>query len=177
MGNKYDSRIDTCEHINKVSSYCNIFAEEMIKRGHIHDSSKLFPPEKDVFDEYTPKLKEISYGSDEYKECLNNMQIALNHHYENNDHHPEYFTLRYKQRDGNGTPVYEGLSGMDLFQLSEMFCDWFAACQRNDEGGASIDTKILNSISINQERFGYSDELKMILINTANKYLEKLDRR
>lgn len=175
MEEKYDSSIDNSEHVKKVSKYCNMFAEEMIKRGRVHDSSKFFPPEKEIFDEYTPKLKDLEYGSDEYKICLTNMQVALDHHYENNDHHPEYFNLRYKSRDGKGTPVYEGLSGMNLFQLSEMFCDWFAAGQRHDDG-KSLNEKIMNSICINQERFGYSDELKSILINTANEYINKLER-
>jgi hypothetical protein len=41
-----------------------------------------------------------------------------------------------------------------------MLCDWKAATLRHDDGD------IRRSIEINQERFGYSDELKQILINT-----------
>lgn len=171
---KYDSSIDNGEHVKKVSKYCNMFAEEIIRRGRIHDSSKFFTPEKEIFDEYTPKLKDLAYGSEEYKECLENMKVALDHHYANNDHHPEYFSLNYKSRDGKGTPVYDGLSGMNLFQLVEMFCDWLAAVQRHDDG-KELYQKIYDSIYFNQDRFGYSDELTTILINTANAYIEKIE--
>ena len=49
----------------------------------------------------------------------------------------------------------------DSVQLLEMICDWKASSERHADGD------ILKSIEINQERFGYSDDLKNILINTA----------
>ena len=55
------------------------------------DNSKLESPEKELFDEYTPKLKDCTYGSDEYKEFLKGLKVALDHHYANNSHHPEHY--------------------------------------------------------------------------------------
>ena len=158
---KYDSKEDTLKHKEKVKGYMKIAGRELIYRGIVHDNSKLQDPEKDIFDEYTPKLKDSTYGSDEYKKYLKEMNIALEHHYKNNDHHPEYFDMRYKKRS-TGEPYFDGLSGMNLFQLTEMIIDWYAASQRHNNGD------IFESIKLNQERFGYTDELKMILINTIN---------
>ena len=58
-----------------------MFAEEIIRRGRIHDSSKFFDPEKEIFDEYTPKLKDLVYGSEEYKECLNYIDVLIDGKY------------------------------------------------------------------------------------------------
>jgi len=54
----------------------------------------------------------------------------------------------------------KGLHGMSLLGLTEMLCDWKAATLRHNDGD------IRKSIEINQKRFGYSDELKAILLNT-----------
>ena len=56
---------------------------------------------------------------------------------------------------------------MNLMQLVEMICDWYAASQRHEDGD------IYKSIEINQERFGYSDELKSIFIRTIEWIKEK----
>lgn len=162
----YDSKIDTLNHKDKVKKYMHMIGWEMIERGFDHDNSKLESPEKEIFDEYSPKLSNTTYGSDEYKKYLKEMEVALNHHYENNDHHPEYFALRYKNRS-TGKPYFKGLSGMNLLQLTEMITDWYASSQRHEDGD------IFKSIEINQERFGYSDEIKLILINTINYLQEK----
>jgi hypothetical protein len=157
----YDSIEDTLKHKEKVKKYMKFAGNELIHRGIVHDNTKLESPEKEIFDEYTPKLADCTYGSEEYKTYLKEMQVALNHHYENNDHHPEYFDMRYKKRS-TGKPFFKGLSGMNLFQLTEMILDWYAASQRHENGD------IFKSIEQNQERFGYTDEVKMILINTIN---------
>ena len=43
----------------------------------------------------------------------------------------------------------------------EMWCDWCAACKRNKGGN------IRQSLEVNRERFGLSDQLYNILLNTA----------
>jgi predicted NAD-dependent protein-ADP-ribosyltransferase YbiA (DUF1768 family) len=40
-------------------------------------------------------------------------------------------------------------------------CDWKSATRRHNNGNIHI------SIEMNQKRFGYSDELKQILLNTV----------
>lgn len=124
----YDSTIDTLEHKDKVKEYMHMIGWKMIERGFIHDNSKLQSPEKEIFDEYSPKLSNTTYGSDEYKKFLKEMQEALNHHYENNDHHPEYFSLRYKNRS-TGKPYFKGLSGMNFL--------WYVKNIRNFSHGVN----------------------------------------
>ena len=46
--------------------------------------------------------------------------------------------------------------------ILEMLCDWKAATLRHKDGD------IRKSIEINQKRFGYSDELKRIFLNTLS---------
>ena len=68
---KYDSLQDTRKHSDNVSKFMEILVEFITERAGRHDKSKTEEPEKPIFDEYTPKLKTCTYGSDEYKEYLN----------------------------------------------------------------------------------------------------------
>jgi hypothetical protein len=141
-----DSRVATYQHIQIVQGLLSVVLTELTKRTIAHDQSKLASPEREVFDEYTPKLAGSTYGSDEYKRFLAGMKPALDHHYAVNSHHPEHYP--------------DGIRGMSLVDLLEMLCDWKAATLRHNDGD------IRKSIEINQQRFGYSDELKQILLNT-----------
>lgn len=145
--NTYDSTQDTLEHIRRVQQLLNEAAGLLVERGRIHDTTKLLPPEKELFDEFTPKLKGCSYGSEEYKEFLEGLQVALQHHYKHNSHHPEFHK--------------NGIRDMHLLDLLEMIVDWRAASERHADGD------IMRSIDINQKRFGYTDELREIFKNTA----------
>jgi hypothetical protein len=111
-----------------------------------HDASKLESPEAEIFEEYTPKLSGLTYGSPEYMAMLEKIKPALDHHYAKNMHHPE----NHKN----------GIRDMSLIDIIEMFCDWKAATLRHADGN------IRKSIEVNQQRFGYSDDLKQIFINT-----------
>ncbi len=145
----YDSKADTLLHIKRVSELMTNASIELIRRANIHDNSKLESPEKELFDEFTPKLKGCTYGSDEYKEYLKELKVALDHHYENNSHHPEHYE--------------NGVNGFDLFDLIEMFFDWKAAGERHSDGN------IYRSIEINSERFDLSEQTCEIFINTAKR--------
>jgi hypothetical protein len=143
----YDSRPDTYQHIATVRTCVLTVAADLIRRAHEHDESKLVDPEKATFDEYTPKLRDSTYGSDEYKRFLDGMGEGLRHHYAVNDHHPEHFE--------------RGITDMNLLQITEMLCDWKAATLRHADGDLG------RSIEQNAERFGYGDEIKRLLRNTA----------
>jgi hypothetical protein len=145
----YDSTKDTLKHIKRVNQLLTEAAVELIKRANVHDNSKLQSPEKELFDEYTPKLAACTYGSDDYKGFLKELKVALDHHYKNNSHHPEHYR--------------EGVNGMDLFDLLEMFFDWKAATERHNDG------HIYKSIQINQERFNINPQLSQIFRNTADR--------
>jgi len=144
---KYDSRKDTVEHKKRVAQLIVEFAKTIMLRAIDHDNSKLEEPEKEYFDIQTPKLKKLTYGTDEYRESLKELQIALDHHYSNNPHHPEFYK--------------DGIDGMNLFDIVEMFFDWKAATERHETGN------IVKSIDINKDRFKMSDQLCNIYKNTA----------
>ncbi len=74
---KYDSKADTLLHIKRVAQLLTEASSELIRRANVHDASKLESPEKELFDEFTPKLKDCSYGSDEYKEFLNGLKALV----------------------------------------------------------------------------------------------------
>lgn len=152
----YDSRPDTHQHITEVRGLLLIVANELIRRAHVHDQSKLESSELEAFDQVTPRLKELTYGSDEYKAGLADLGEALKHHYAANDHHPEHHRL--------------GVKGMNLIQLIELLCDWQAACKRHPDGS------IHKSIDVNMERFGYNTEWAWLFLNTADE-IERLGKR
>ena len=77
MNEPYDSTKDTIDHIDKVGAHICRVIKELKDRIHDHDSSKLASPEKEIFDAVTPKLKTLTYGSDEYKAQLKEMGTAL----------------------------------------------------------------------------------------------------
>ncbi len=142
----YDSATETLKHIKQVGEFLWQVIYVIGKRITHHDSSKLQEPEKSMYDRYTPMLRSLTYGSDEYKATLKEMGAALEHHYEVNSHHPEHYP--------------NGIDGMSLIDLIEMLADWKAASMRHDDGD------ILKSLEINRLRFGMSDQLFEILKNT-----------
>jgi len=78
---KYDSTEDTMMHIEQVEDLIDEVVEQLEKRAKHHDITKFSKEEKPAFDIYTPLLKGTVYGSDEYKNYLNKMKPALDHHY------------------------------------------------------------------------------------------------
>lgn len=141
------AREETLKHIWKVRELLNSVRSEIMQREADHDASKMLSPEVETFEIYTEKLKDCTYGSDEYKQYLAEMKPALVHHYANNQHHPEAHE--------------HGIEDMNLIDIIEMIADWYAASQRHADGS------IMKSIDINTERFGMSEQLAGILRNTV----------
>ena len=144
-----DSRPETWQHIHEVRRLLAVIVADLLVRMEEHDQTKLAEPEVSAFDRLTEKLRGCTYGSDEYKGYLAELKPALDHHYAHNRHHPEHYP--------------DGIRGMCLLDLMEMLADWKAATLRHADGD------LMRSIELNQKRFGYSDELKAILINTAGR--------
>ena len=144
----YDSRIDTELHIAQVRQNMDAMIHDLTARRNVHDASKLVDPEKAGFDEWTPKLRALTYGSDEYKAALSQMGVFLAHHYENNDHHPEHHSA--------------GINDMNFMQIMEMLADWKAATMRHADGD------IQKSLEINVKRFGLSEQVAQLLRNTVD---------
>jgi hypothetical protein len=150
MSMSYDSRADTLAHSQRVGELMIQLAKDLLDRATCHDRSKTEPPEVEVFNEYTPKLKTSTYGSDEYRSYLAAMGEGLKHHYARNRHHPEHFP--------------NGVNDMTLIDLIEMLADWKAATERHNDGD------LARSLEIQRDRFGLSDQLVEILFNTARNF-------
>ena len=143
-----DALRKTWEHIDLVMRLLASAQIELMRRQFTHDRSKLVSPEWEMFEQITHKLEGMTYGSAEYEEQRKAMLgEALDHHYSHNRHHPEYFK--------------DGLQGMNLFDLLEMFIDWNCACLRHKDGDINV------SIEVNRDRFKMSDELVQIFKNTV----------
>lgn len=143
----YDSTADTRAHIARVQELLQEVCARLTIRAVEHDMSKLVEPEKSGFDQLSAKLAELTYGSDEYKAALAEGKPTIEHHYAHNSHHPEHWP--------------DGIAGMSLLDVVEMFCDWKAASERVKQGG------LTQSLVVNRERFGISDQLFAVLENTA----------
>lgn len=165
MEGSYDSRPSTHEHIAQVRGLVLGAAQDLIRRAHRHDRSKLEDPELTTFDQVTERLAALEYGSPEYEAARADMGEALAHHYRVNDHHPEHY------REGEVEPAWGsdlvGIEGMGLLELTEMLCDWIAASRRHDD-----DKDVHDSIEVNAERFGYGEEMTRLLHNSVDRILE-----
>ena len=146
---KYNSEADTLRHQRRIMQLVNNAVADLLKDVAMHDNSKLYEPEKSIFDEWTPKLASSTIGTPEYEDMKKQMKVALDHHYANNKHHPEHYE--------------NGLNDMDLLQIFELFFDWKAASERHHDGN------IHKSITVNKDRFKMSDQLEQIFINTAKR--------
>lgn len=134
-------------HIQRVQHYLIEFAYELLRRALHHDDSKFSEEEFPSFAQSISKLKNSTYDSEEYKQCLKDMQPALQHHYKCNSHHPEHYE--------------NGIAEMDLLDLVECFLDWKSASERHTNGS------IERSIELNKDRFKMEEQLVSILKNTV----------
>lgn len=122
--------------------------QDLFERAVIHDYSKFSPEEFDDFERVTPRLKTLTYGSEEYRASLREIKPAIQHHYQVNSHHPEHYP--------------DGINGMNLLDVIEMVCDWIAATERVKDGD------IYKGLEINKERFHIDDQLYGIIKNTVD---------
>jgi hypothetical protein len=141
------TNFETQQHIMKVQAFMNEIVSKLLTRASNHDKSKLENPELDIFVEHTKNLANLTYGSNEYNEYLQNLKPALQHHYANNNHHPEHHK--------------NGIIDMTLLDMIEMFVDWKAASLRHNNGN------IKKSIEINGTRFDMNQQLVKIFENTV----------
>jgi len=155
MTQGYDSSAETLRHIRRVNDYLIDASCELLKRAKNHDQSKLEEPEKSTFDEVTPLLSGLTFGTEEYTEATKSIKPALDHHYSVNSHHPQHYE--------------NGINGMTLFDLVEMFFDWRAAGERTKDGNMA------KSIEVNSKRFGMSKQMRQIFENTEEYYKNKME--
>lgn len=150
-----DFLIDLIDHKRRVGLYLQKVANALFGRAVVHDNSKFSPEEYEPYEEAFPGLQKYAYGTDEFKAELAKIKPAIKHHYENNDHHAEFFE--------------SGINDMNLIQLIEMTCDWIAASERSQ-------TDIFKGLELNKERFGIDDQLYGIIKNTVMELTGKSDK-
>lgn len=131
---KFINFVETTKHKTWVAWYLLKACAALIRRAIVHDLSKYSKDEAPFFEVALPKLRNLEYGSDEYKTAILSLGPALKHHDRNNSHHPEYW---------NGV---ESKSPLDTI---EMLCDWKAATRRHATGNFS------KSLEVNEKRFNY----------------------
>ena len=142
-----DHHKQTLEHVERVRELMMPVAFDLIERARCHDDSKFREPEASVFAKYNDGLKKAGYGTEEYNKCLENVKVAIDHHYSKNRHHPQFHK--------------DGINDMTLLVLIEMLCDWIASSERTLNGN------IRKSLEVNSKRFGMSDQLLKIFENTV----------
>ncbi len=144
--NDYDCTNDVMEHKRRVEYWMRDFEHQLKSRAENHDNSKLNDPmEKALFDKWTPELKRLTYGTDEYKAALDGMGEGVRKHYEANRHHPEHYP--------------NGINGMTIVDLVEMLVDWMAAAEAKN---THVDLERAAA------RFGLCDQLVEIFANTLH---------
>lgn len=111
---------ETRKHIARVNELLHLVVKLLLDRGDVHDASKLADPEVETFAKVTERLSGLTFGSQEYDDCLLEMKPALDHHYAKNRHHPQHFP--------------NGVTGMTLIDVVEMLCDWKASSERQHDG-------------------------------------------
>lgn len=192
MSQDYDSRPDTLKHIERVQDLLRAVRMDLIVRANAHDASKLEAPELEGFNEWTPKLKALTYGSPEYKAALDGLGVALKHHYAANSHHPEHYPWRCpvccwqgKTEDARPCPsdsprlycphccgvgmiyeselMFEPERGVAGMSLLDLI-EMFCDWKAATERHADGD--LAKSIEINAKRFKLDPQLVSILLNT-----------
>ena len=136
---------ETLAHIEAVRERIAQVVAELMIRAREHDASKLQESEREAFRAARGPLP--PYGSPEYEAGLERLKDTLARHYAANRHHPQHWP--------------NGVRDMTLIDVVEMLADWAASAQRNEN------PDLLKSLEHNRARFGLSDELYSILLNTA----------
>ena len=102
-------------HRSVIQDSLRGIAQQLERRGELHDLSKFRPDEFEGFRDAGFAARNYKFGSPEYEEGLKALKApdgAFTKHAKRNRHHPEHFA-----------PVGD----MSFIDIIEMVCDWHAA--------------------------------------------------
>jgi hypothetical protein len=133
MTNYTKNFVQTTVHKFWVMYYLCRFVLLLIWRGIKHDLTKYSKHEAPYFANQVENLKNLEYGTEEYRQSLEKIRPALNHHYRHNSHHPQYHK--------------NGFADMSVLDRIEMMADWLASRKRNKP------TSLNKSFALNIDRF------------------------
>lgn len=145
-----DAKVITRKHIDRVGELGREFIARFVHRLDTHDQSKLEPQEiipLQELEDLREREGDAAFGTPEYERRKGLLGPMLAHHYANNSHHPEHYQ--------------DGVAGMDLLDLVEMFVDWKAASERGNEPAMNLTFAI--------EKYKIEPQLASILRNTADR--------
>lgn len=145
-----DAKVITRKHIDRVGELGREFIARLGHRLDTHDQSKLEPQEiipLQELEDLREREGDAAFGTPEYERRKGLLGPMLAHHYANNSHHPEHYQ--------------DGVAGMDLLDLVEMFVDWRAASERGNEPAMNLTFAI--------EKYKIEPQLASILRNTADR--------
>lgn len=148
-----ETEIQIKEHREKVQKNIEIIIKELKKRAENHDLSKLEEPEISGWKEMD-KEPRYPYGSKEYNEKQERYKWLFEEHWRKNRHHPEYFQNFFCE--------------MNLIDILEMICDWASYDYMTTDEAIDLIEKQVN-------RFGVSDLLKYLILNTYIEYFVVTD--
>jgi len=127
----------TTKHKLQVMKFMLRTCFKLLRRAWVHDFSKYSKNEAPHF-AAAGDTKKLEYNSVDYNKSLKDLEGALDHHYKKNSHHPQHHK--------------NGFRDMQPLDVIEMLCDWKASTLRYKAGD------IKDSVKINRERFGYSED-------------------
>lgn len=107
------------EHVERVAALLEDFAEVLRERAESHDKSLGESPERELFERGYEVLENAEEGTGLYFDATQLISAGMEHHFLRNSHHPEHYP--------------NGIYGMDLVDVVEMFCVWLAADEVEDQ--------------------------------------------
>lgn len=158
FNNLFLSRLNQFEINSEYFTLESLYqAIEDLNKGRIqdHDLSKYSEEEFEPYRaKYYPTEKERSGLTDEAKSLVEkNADIAWQHHYRTNPHHPKYWIDKE-----TGNPI-----DMDLISIIEMICDWEAMSIKF--GGSTLDWY---NTKADEEKKAMTDRTKNIVEELLN---------
>jgi len=108
------------QHVNYVQEGLLVIAQNLQRRGLVHDRSKFSADEFAAFTRINAAAREHPYGSEEYRAGLKQEKPTIALHYARNSHHPEHEAHRAELTATNAAK-------MGFLDLIEMVCDWRSA--------------------------------------------------
>lgn len=138
------------EHIQLVQKLVFAFCNDLMERAIDHDTSKFSGKEYWTFVESKEALSKSQNGKDkDYQKYLTS--DAIQHHYQNNKHHPEYWDSLKEEM-----PIYEAII---------MFFDWYARSLQKKESFDNFWEYNLEKLSNQSEAKNLVEYMKKFLVD------------
>lgn len=164
--NRFFNEIFLCvKNRDNIRYSYNEFSAQLYRNVMNHDRSKYSAAEFEPYRKYFYPSKE---DTDSKEQMEKEFDLAWEHHYKNNPHHPEYWTIDIENRPH--------VNRMSNYAFAEMLCDWIAMSMNQKDSvydwwfgrkGRDNKTKYLteSDISIidgwltaNKDKFDFSNE-------------------